>query len=365
MVNNNILHFLRSYGYHGGEKQIYKITNTKIKNYNHYFLDLHYNLMFKKKFNDKTIDYNYLLPFDFKNINLFIELIIIIILLPYLLIKLFKLIHSKKIDLIFSHNFQSAIILLPMALIYRKQIKLVYFHRIYKKYRKYDFISPLIYYSFDMVLCNSDSVKQSLKRYTNKNIHVVKNYVEKNFGNYEKTDNEIIFITVSRLEKRKNIKFLIDVFTELYKDYKNISFYVVGDGTQEKNLKQYSRTLGNEKIFFLGRREDVIKLLKKSSIYICASELEGMSNSLLEAMSVGVPSVIVNSKSVSECHIDNYTALFSKKNKSNFKEKCETLILDKKLRTKLSLNSLKHVRNNFNFEYTLKTYIKIYDTLLM
>ena len=216
-----------------------------------------------------------------------------------------------------------------------------------------------------MLLCNSDSVKQSLTQYTNKSIHVVKNYVETNFGNYDKTDNEIIFITVSRLEKRKNIKFLIDVFIELYKNYKNISFYVVGDGTQEKNLKHYSRTLGNDKIFFLGRREDVIQLLKKSSIYICASELEGMSNSLLEAMSVGLPSVIVNSKSVSECHVDNYTALFYKKNKSNFREKCENLILDEKLRTKLSLNSIKHVRENFNFENTLKTYIKIYDKLLM
>ena len=47
------------------------------------------------------------------------------------------------------------------------------------------------------------------------------------------------------------------------------------------------------------------------------------------------------------------------------KAEWETLILDEKLRAKLSLNSLKHVRENFNFEYTLKTYIKIYDTLLM
>ena len=46
-----------------------------------------------------------------------------------------------------------------------------------------------------------------------------------------------------------------------------------------------------------------------------------MSNSLLEAMSVGLPTVvIVNNPNVSECHVNNITALFSQNNESDFKK---------------------------------------------
>ena len=71
-MNRNILHFLRSYGYHGGEKQIYKITQTNTENYKHFFIDLHYNIELKNKYNNSLVKYNYLLPFNLKNINLYI-----------------------------------------------------------------------------------------------------------------------------------------------------------------------------------------------------------------------------------------------------------------------------------------------------
>ena len=366
-MKSNVLHFLRSYGFHGGEKQIYKIISKKLDSYDHFFLDINKNQKLRKKFKNIDKEYNYLLPFDFSNINIYLELFCIFLLYPFLLIKLILFIKKNKIRLIFAHNFQAALILLLIKIIFNNKIKLVYFHRIFKKNRKYDFISSKIYSVFDKISCNSIAVKNSLEKYTNKKIIVINNYVEENTIKYnlKNINEEITFVTVSRLEKRKNIKFLINVFNKMSKNHKNIYFNIIGNGSQQSKLINYTNNLQNNKIKFFGSIDNVIEKLKESSIYLCASELEGMSNSLLEAMSVGLPTVIVKSQSVSDCHIDNYTALFSNKTENDFQNNCEKLIKDKKLRNKLSLQSINHVKQNFSFDTTMKAYIEIYDNLLI
>ena len=367
MNDNNILHFLRTYGFHGGEKQIIKVISSRLKNFDQFFLDLNNNHILKKKFEEKNLTYNSILPFNFYYLNIFLEIIIIIILYPFVTLKLFFFIKQNKIKLIFCHNFQAALILFPISLIYKKKIKFVYFHRIYKKYRKFDFISSIIYSSFDIFCCNSNSVKKSLKKYTTKKIVVINNYVEKNTikKNPKNNKHNIIFITVSRLEKRKNVNFLIKVFNEISLKYKNTLFYIIGDGTENNKLKKYALRLKNNKIIFLGKIDNVIDKLQSSSIYLCASDLEGMSNSLLEAMSVGLPTVIVNNPNVSECHVNNITALFSQNNESDFQKKCEQLLNDSNLQSKLSLNSFNHVRKNFSFNKTLEGYIGVFNELLL
>lgn len=365
-MKSNILHFLRSYGFHGGEKQIYKIISKKLDIYDHFFLDINKNKKLRKKFKNIDKKYNNLLPFDFININIYLELFCIFLLYPFLITKLIIFIKKNNINLIFAHNFQAALIVIPVKFIFFKRIKLVYFHRIFKKNRKYDFFSSKIYSIFDTISCNSNAVKKSLEKYTNKKIIVVNNYVEENASkyNFKNFNEEIILISVSRLEKRKNIKFLINVFDRMSKNHKNIYLHIIGNGTQESKLKKYTKNLQNNKIKFFGRVDDVIEKLKESSIYLCASELEGMSNSLLEAMSVGLPTVIVKSHSVSDCHIENVTALFSNKTEIDFQNNCEKLINDKKLRNKLSLQSINHVQENYSFDKTMKAYIEIYKNLL-
>ena len=112
--------FLRTYGFHGGEKQIIKVISSRLKNFDQFFLDLNNNHILKKKFEEKNLTYNSILPFNFYYLNIFLEIIIIIILYPFVTLKLFFFIKKNKIKLIFCHNFQAALILFPISLIYKK-----------------------------------------------------------------------------------------------------------------------------------------------------------------------------------------------------------------------------------------------------
>ena len=99
-------------------------------------------------------------------------------------------------------------------------------------------------------------------------------------------------ISVCRLHKQKNLYMTLDVISILKKKYKDVHVDIYGDGELRDviELEIKSRDLiGN--VSLKGVSKDINSLLAKSSIFISTSDYEGISNSMLEAMSVGMPLV--------------------------------------------------------------------------
>ena len=106
----------------------------------------------------------------------------------------------------------------------------------------------------------------------------------------EKKEKRIV--SVARLEKQKHQHILIKAFSSFlvfHPDY-TLTFY--GDGSIKGELEGLCRELGiNSKVFFPGRTKDVYNSIKNASMFIMTSEYEGMSNSLIEAMCLGLPCI--------------------------------------------------------------------------
>lgn len=119
-----------------------------------------------------------------------------------------------------------------------------------------------------------------------------------------KNDNKSI-IFVGSLEARKNIKFLINVFIELQK-IDTYSLTIVGDGPQEKELKNIADNKNIKNINFLGRLsyEEVIKELPKHQYYMHTSTKESFSYSLLEAKLSGLTTIAYSGLEVPSEFID-------------------------------------------------------------
>ena len=67
---------------------------------------------------------------------------------------------------------------------------------------------------------------------------------------------------------------------------------MVGDGAERPALEALSRELGlGDVVTFLGERRDVPAMLAQSGFYVASSRTEGISLTILEAMSVGLPVV--------------------------------------------------------------------------
>lgn len=104
--------------------------------------------------------------------------------------------------------------------------------------------------------------------------------------------NEIAIGIVARLELVKNHALLIDAFEIVHSGNENVKLIIVGDGSIRTELEKRARALSaNEKILFLGERKDIGYVMNALDIFVLSSLSEGMSLTLLEAMSSGLATV--------------------------------------------------------------------------
>lgn len=99
-------------------------------------------------------------------------------------------------------------------------------------------------------------------------------------------------VSVGRLEKQKNYKMLLDAFKRISLDNNDVYLDIYGEGSLYLELKEYISKLELEnRVFLRGRTKDIKSVLIKSDMYILSSDAEGMPNSLMEAMAVGLPCI--------------------------------------------------------------------------
>ena len=92
-------------------------------------------------------------------------------------------------------------------------------------------------------------------------------------------EDTLIIGHVGRFMKQKNHEFLIDVFEKAIKQDDNIYLILVGQGPLEDKIKEMAKEKGIEdKILFLGQRNDVNKLYQAMDIFVLPSLYEGLRN---------------------------------------------------------------------------------------
>lgn len=101
--------------------------------------------------------------------------------------------------------------------------------------------------------------------------------------------------TVASLTPIKRHDLMIDALKEGRRSAGDVRLLVVGSGPLRAKLAEQARRRGVEaKVIFAGHREDVTLGYHAMDAYVCASDSEGVSNSVLEAMSCGVPVITTN-----------------------------------------------------------------------
>lgn len=99
-------------------------------------------------------------------------------------------------------------------------------------------------------------------------------------------------VSVGRLVEQKNFKMLIKVFSELCIKYDGYVLEIYGEGPLEAELKEYASSLCDvNRIRFCGFSSNLFDDIRKAYMYISTSNFEGISNSMLEAISLGIPSI--------------------------------------------------------------------------
>lgn len=107
------------------------------------------------------------------------------------------------------------------------------------------------------------------------------------------------FIFIGRFSQEKNPDVLVEVFNSI--NYYGVYLIMLGDGILWEDLNR----IAGDRILMRGFTTRVYDYLKASDYYISTSDVEGLSNTILESMSVGLPMVLSDIPSHHEI-IDNF-----------------------------------------------------------
>lgn len=99
-------------------------------------------------------------------------------------------------------------------------------------------------------------------------------------------------VAVGRLVFEKDYPTLIEAFNIFIKNHEGYILEIYGSGPDENKIKELVENLGLKGMIRLeGSRNDALTCAAKAACYVLSSVCEGMPNTLLEAMGIGMPCV--------------------------------------------------------------------------
>lgn len=99
-------------------------------------------------------------------------------------------------------------------------------------------------------------------------------------------------VNYCRLNKQKNLPLLIDAFSDIAEEFPEHSLVIYGDGPEKENLEQRIRERGmTGRILLPGYCSCIHEEILKAAMFVSSSDYEGISNSMLEAIALGIPTV--------------------------------------------------------------------------
>lgn len=123
-------------------------------------------------------------------------------------------------------------------------------------------------------------------------------------------------IYVGRLERIKRVDFLLSTVQEIASSCPNFRLCIVGTGSEEPALKMYVKTNGlSPYVRFIGFSHTPRIYIARSKIFVLASENEGASLAMIEAMAIGIPVVCSSNRAARDVVRSGYSGyIFASRN---------------------------------------------------
>lgn len=99
-------------------------------------------------------------------------------------------------------------------------------------------------------------------------------------------------VNFCRITKEKNLPLLIDAFERFHKEYGDYILEIWGEGALEDEIRNYIIEKSLDSVVKLKPFDKTLHdTIKKYAMFASSSDYEGMSNSMLEALAIGLPAV--------------------------------------------------------------------------
>ena len=106
---------------------------------------------------------------------------------------------------------------------------------------------------------------------------------------------EPVVANMGRLEYQKNHALLLRAFAKI-RPYVEAKLYIIGAGDSRQSLETLSRSLNiSDDVVFVGLVANPFKYMARSRVFVLPSYYEGVPNSLIEAIALGIPVIATES----------------------------------------------------------------------
>ncbi len=147
-----------------------------------------------------------------------------------------------------------------------------------------------LYRFCDVLVCQTPDAKQFFpKAIQNKTVIISNPLMEGLPAPYTGPRSPII-VNFCRLQKQKNLPLLIEAFEIFYKEFPQYTLEIYGNGPEKTYLETLIQASpAKSAIHLYPARPDIHSHILKSAMFVSSSDFEGLSNSMLEAMAIGLP----------------------------------------------------------------------------
>lgn len=271
------------------------------------------------------------------------------------LLKLFKIINEKRINIVHYHQ-RIFIPYIYVLRLFKKNIKIIYTHHTVFN----DYLTRFLL--ADRYLAISKVTKKEILKYKKK-CNLVLHGVEMPNDVVFRQSKEIKSLGyVGRFHSSKGIETLLNAFNSLIKLNCEINLLLYGEGKLFGEIKKYisSHNLDNN-VTIRNPLAEIAEIFTNIDLLIVPSEiLEGFGLVVLEAMSYYVPVIVSDMECFEGVVLNGQTGLiYERKNSDDLAKKILLVSSNKALREDLVWNAYNHVKKDFSIDRVLLEYTTI------
>lgn len=173
-------------------------------------------------------------------------------------------------------------------------------------------------------------------------------------------EDRTIFLFAGRLTPIKGCRELVMAAAMLWKLHPQALCVMLGDGPDRSTLQEILEVRKAEPAVLLaGSQSNVAEYLRAADVYVHPSHAEGLSNSILEAMQLGLPIIAANCSSMPELVTDQVEGLLvPKADSAALCHAMQRLLLDPDLRGRMGKAAAEKVKA-FSLESTFASWDKL------
>ncbi|MFJ1136689.1 glycosyltransferase [Bacillus cereus group sp. BfR-BA-01354] len=181
-------------------------------------------------------------------------------------------------------------------------------------------------------------------------------------------------LSVGRLVEKKGHHILMQAFKKIRDKFPDVTLTIIGKGELEEDIKSLAIQLNLGDSFRLLShlpKDQVREQMTNADIFCAASleatngDIEGIPNTLKEAMAIGVPVISTNHAGIPELITNNKEGLLVQENSVNeLADALEFMLTNRELLEKYTVAARRKIEQNFDLVQQLQKQAEFYDELV-